>query len=119
MKSLVTKDLTIKPETRDGKIFIIWLGRSREMNPETILDPYLDDVVACAAESELIVDFSNLESMNSSTVPPILSFIKNLEKSNVTTKILYNGNLQWQRASFIPLSAIIKNYTYIEVVQKD
>ena len=51
--------------------------------------------------------------MNSSTIPPLLTFIKDLEESTTDATFLYNDEKDWQRASFKPLSIIAGRYKNI------
>jgi len=115
MKNLNSGDLIIQLEERGGKKFMSWLGKSREKNPGTELNPYFEEVITDFGNDELIVNFYKLEYMNSSTVPSIIKLFKLLEKSNISTIVQYNNESGWQRASFKALSTIAENLKNVTV----
>lgn len=115
MKSLESEGLKIEAAEDNGKVTLTWKGKSRNMTPELILDPYFAEIIPNLTGKVLTVDFSQLQTMNSSTVPPILSFIRNLEEKQIQTEVKYDCCLGWQCASFIPLSTIIRNYKYVKI----
>ena len=91
-----------------------WLGQSDSRNPASELNPYLDQLVDELKSCELTIKFNDLEYMNSSTVPPIIQFLKKLNTSEVTTLITYNAASKWQAASFKALetfSGILNHIT--------
>jgi hypothetical protein len=113
------KDGTLSIEIKDGdSVTMSWLGRSESREPAVVLNPYLTGIVDGMSGKELIVDFTKLEYMNSSTVPPIILLIKNLNTKGVVTKIYYDKESKWQAASFKALETISKSMTVIEVVGK-
>jgi len=113
------KDGTLTIEIKDGEIVVMsWLGKSESREPSAVLNPYLSKVLDGISGKELAVDFTKLEYMNSSTVPPIIQLIKNLDSKKVPTKIFYDKESKWQAASFKALETISKAMTSIEVVGK-
>lgn len=115
MKSLEYEDLNIEVTELETHVNIAWKGRCRTLNPENILDAYLAKVTQFVKGKVVIVTFDQLESMNSSTVPPLLTFIKDLEENGVDSTFLYDDNEDWQRASFKPLSIIAGKYKNIKI----
>lgn len=115
MKSLEYGDLKIEVNVLDSHIKVSWIGKCRTLNPEHILDTYLLKLSRFAAGKRLVVAFDNLESMNSSTVPPLLTFIKTLEDNSTESLFLYDDSEDWQRASFKPLSVIAGGYKYVKI----
>ncbi len=121
MKELLCGKLNIIVEEESNKVNMTWLGESREINPSSFLDPYLTDVVnqiENKGKKPLTVDFTKLHTMNSSTVKPILLFIKALEEKGVKAELFYNDKLSWQRASFLALAAITRNYKNVKIINK-
>jgi len=113
------KEGTLSIEIDDGeKITMSWHGRSESREPASVLNPYLVKLIDSISGKELIVDFTKLEYMNSSTVPPIIQMIKNLNTKAIITKIFYDKESKWQAASFKALETISKTMTSIEVVGK-
>ena len=113
------KDGTLSIEINDAdKVTMSWLGRSESREPAVALNPYLTGLIDSISGKELVVDFTKLEYMNSSTVPPIIQMIKNLNTKGVVTKIYYDKESKWQAASFKALETISKTMTSIEVTGK-
>lgn len=115
MEPLNYEDLKIEVVNFDTYIKVSWSGKCRALNPEHILDDYLEKLNSYATGTKLVVNFDKLESMNSSTVPPLLTFIKNLESSKIHTVFEYNIDEDWQRASFKPLAIITGKFTYVKI----
>ena len=116
MNSLEMEGLKLELTEKSSKVILMWKGKSRHMNPAMILDPYFSEILDILANKEFTMDFSQLVTMNSSTVPPILSFIKELEEKRINTEIKYDSSLGWQSASFIPISTITRDYKYVKVL---
>jgi len=116
MNSLEIEGLKLELIEKDNMVILKWKGKSRHMNPAMILDPYFSGILNNLINKEFIMDFSQLDTMNSSTVPPILSFIKELEEKQIKTEIKYDSSLGWQYASFVPISTITQDYKFIKVL---
>ena len=113
------KDGSLSIEIKDGEtITMSWLGRSENREPAVLLNPYLAGFVDSINGKTLVLDFTKLEYMNSSTVPPIIQLIKNLNAKAVATKIYYDKESKWQAASFKALETISKTMAGIEVSGK-
>jgi hypothetical protein len=106
MRDLNSGDLHINVEEKNNRIVMKWLGKSRERDPGAMLYPYFNEIINEIKEIDLTIDFSELEYMNSSTVPPILKLFKLLDTRKIHTKILYDSRSGWQCASFKALSTI-------------
>jgi len=119
MNDLIDGLLKINIENKENEIYLNWEGDSRDIDPASFLDPYLAGITEQIKTlgKKLIVNFKDLNSMNSSTVLPILKFIKNLEKESIQTEIIFDEESSWQKASFIPLSAITKLYKFVKVIR--
>ena len=94
---------------------IIWRGRSRSLNPEKTLDRYLEELQPGLVGRKVIVDFTELEAMNSSTVPPLLTFIRELETRNIPAFVIFNDSEHWQKASFIPLTVLTDKFKFVKI----
>lgn len=115
MKKLVYEDLTIEVTEQQNHYEISWIGQCRTLNPEFILDSYLAEVSQFLKGKKAVITFKKLDSMNSSTVPPLLTFIKTLEESAIDAEFVYNDEEDWQRASFKPLSIITAKYKHVVI----
>ncbi|MCB1322066.1 MAG: hypothetical protein KDK34_17540, partial [Leptospiraceae bacterium] len=87
MQSLEQGNLKIDASVdADGqRLLLKWIGKSVDADPAAVLDTYLDGVVKTAAQNgySLEMDFSSLDYMNSSTVPPIIRVIGDLHRQNI------------------------------------
>lgn len=92
-----------------------WLGQSDSRNPAIEINPYLDSLLDELKAFELIIKFDDLEYMNSSTVPPIIQFLKKLNTNEVKTLITYNTEKKWQAASFKALETFSSILNFITV----
>ncbi len=100
------------------KGLITWKGRSESREPSAVLNPYLKKEIEGLSCSELEVDFTKLNYMNSSTVPPIIQMVKNLNTKGISTKVYYDKSLRWQVASFKALETISRSLKNIDVLGK-
>lgn len=115
MEPLNYEDLVIEVENFEDYIKVSWIGKCRTLNPEQVLDSYLARLTKSVKGKKVMVMFDKLDSMNSSTVPPLLTFIKTLEDDGTEAVFLYDDKEDWQRASFRPLSVIAGKYRYITI----
>lgn len=115
MMPLNYEDLKIEVTDFEKYVKVSWIGKCRTLNPENVLDTYLAQLTQFVKSRKVYIVFDELESMNSSTVPPLLTFIKTLEENCTESIFLYNDNEDWQRASFKPLSVIAGKYQYVKI----
>lgn len=113
MENLIHEGLTIEPKMSDTNITLVWLGQSRSLFPGKVLDPYFEKVIEHLRNKELIIDFSQLVYMSSSTVLPIISFIKQLKQKQIPTLIKYDDSISWQNAAFPPLAEMLSFFENI------
>ena len=59
---------------------ITWIGKSEARDPSSIINPYFKNIFDKLKGKALEIKFEQLKYMNSSTVPPIIQLIKNLEE---------------------------------------
>jgi hypothetical protein len=115
MKNLKEGALEINSSISNGKTNIIWLGKSQDRDPGHMLNPYFEGIINEITGTEVSIDFTKLEYMNSSTVTSIINLIRLLDKAKVLTNLKYNKNLKWQSASFKALETITESMTNIKV----
>lgn len=116
MKNLKEGTLEINSSISNGKASIIWLGKSQDRDPGHVLNPYFEEIIKELNGTEVLIDFSKLEYMNSSTVTAIINLIRMLEESKISTKLQYDKNLKWQTASFKALETITESMNNIKVI---
>jgi len=98
--------LTLEKIVGDTSITIRFIGKSNERNPSKFISPILSDVLhqSDSGNKEIILDFKELEYMNSSTITPILKILdKATREKNYRITITYRQSLKWQDLSFSAL----------------
>lgn len=118
MNDLNLGSLNIIMKKDTNKATMAWTGLSVEREPALFLNPYLDKVAEELKGGEIIVEFQSLEYMTSSTVPPIIHFIKKLDINGIKTIINYDKSSKWQTASFKALETISLTMHNIKVEGK-
>lgn len=110
MEHLQSGQLNITASLDGGVMKLVWKGQSAEAHPDTFLNPYLEKLLgeAKSASHKIEMDFTQLEYMNSSTVPPLLRAISSIAKEGLTAEIKYKGDLKWQVASFRALENVVQ-----------
>lgn len=98
--------LTLEKIEDEPSLTIKFIGKSNERNPSKFIYPILSDALdqSANANKDIILDFRDLEYMNSSTITPILKILdkaKRTEKHRLT--IIYRQSLKWQDLSFSAL----------------
>jgi hypothetical protein len=71
------------------------------------LSPVLRDMSARMKDAEITVDFRKLEYMNSATVSPLITFVKNLDTAGTRVLVLFSDT-DWQRTHFQCMRAIAR-----------
>jgi hypothetical protein len=97
------------------KNIITWVGKSEARDPSSLFNPYFKDISKAFKGKELEIKFEQLRYMNSSTVPPIIQLIKDLEENGIKSTITYDKNSKWQVASFKALETIVRTMQNITV----
>jgi hypothetical protein len=98
--------LTLEKIVDDTSITIRFIGKSNERNPSKFISPILSDVLhqSDSGNKEIVLDFKELEYMNSSTITPILKILdKATREKNYRITIVYRQSLKWQDLSFSAL----------------
>ncbi len=115
MKSFARGELKISLKGNGRRVYMSWNGRSAERDPATLLNPYLEGLLDEIQNRELLIAFQELQFMNSSTVSPIIRFLKKLNERQVDTRITYDGRSKWQSASFKALNGLAMMMKHITV----
>ncbi len=80
MNDFESGPLQIKIKKVNSHHTMEWLGMSVDQSPEKALTGFLDELISVAKGTELHIDFTKMEYMNSSTVVPIFYLLKELFK---------------------------------------
>jgi hypothetical protein len=104
MEALKVGDLTIEVTELDAPptIRLNWLGISNERQPEKILAPFFEKVLAAAVDASrsLALHFEQIERFNSSTILAIIHLIQAARHRKVQLLVVYDPTRKWQRLSF-------------------
>ena len=97
--------LAIDELERDGAVVLAWRGRSAAREPGRFLVPLLDGALerARARGLRLVLDFTAVEYMNSSTFTPIVKLVAQARAAGVPVALEYSLARSWQALSFSAL----------------
>jgi hypothetical protein len=89
----------------EGTLVLAWRGRSDAREPGRFLVPALDAALerARAAGRKLVLDFTAVEYMNSSTFTPIVKLVAQARQAGVPLVLEYSLARSWQALSFSAL----------------
>ena len=89
----------------DTEIQIDWQGKSVERKPGEFITPILLNALKTSSElkKQIVLDFSKLEYMNSSTITPLIKILERAKRGSNYLTVLYDKNLKWQELSFSAL----------------
>ncbi|HRG46506.1 MAG TPA: hypothetical protein PLX69_11135 [Leptospiraceae bacterium] len=115
MKNFTLGNLTILSNASGSKITFSWTGASDNKELQKSLESYCMEILSELKDKEVTIDFTRLETMNSSSVPAIISWIKLLSENGITANIHYNKDSNWQKSSFRLLGAMSLQYKTVSV----
>src|SRR4051812_47404025 len=97
---LLTNDrLTIECSVAKPVYTLVWRGECDFRNPLEVLGPTLNRLIPELYDRKVVLDFRQLTFMNSSSVTPILSFIKAVCMKGIPVHLIYTASLSWQRTT--------------------
>jgi hypothetical protein len=106
-KELFASDrLTIHSVSTNQRYTLRWLGECDFRNPSEALGPTLRGILPELQDRRLVLDFRGLTFMNSSSVSPILMFVKAACSRGIPVHLIYNVNLSWQRVTASSMRAL-------------
>ena len=114
-----SNSLTIEIYDNDA-IKILWKGRSTERDPSTFIVPILFNSLVRGEETkkQIIMDFSEMEFMNSSSFSPIAKMLERAKQTKLDVSVLYNRAKKWQELSFTALQVFATEDNNISVTGK-
>ena len=97
--------LQINVTEYDDEINVYWSGKSIDRRPSAFITPILIKVLKKSIDrnKRMIMDFCNIEYMNSSTITPIIKILERAKRSKVSVTVKYLGSLKWQHLIFSAL----------------
>ena len=84
-----------------------WRGKSRDRDPGQFLMPLLVKTLERVRDGKkrLVIDFSEIEYMNSSTFSPIVKMLAEAQRGASRVLIEFHRGRKWQTLSFSALKA--------------
>ncbi|MFO0579327.1 MAG: hypothetical protein U1A78_35445 [Polyangia bacterium] len=110
------EDLSIQVSYDGDSATVEWSGMSEIQSPELSVGPFLKGLAPRLQGKKVTMDFRQLEYINSATLQPILSLIKELDDNKIDTVIKYDKAMESQRITFRCIIAITQPLTHITVV---
>ena len=109
--------LKIHLTNSNDSIHIGLTGKSVERDPSQIITPILLDALKHTGveNRHIILNFCQLEYMNSSTITPIIKILERAKRGNNRLTVLYNSSLKWQSLSFSALKIFETGDKRIEI----
>ena len=103
----IFEDGLLKLEVMENSdsISVDWKGKSTERNPGSFLTPILLQVLKNSSDPNrnIVLDFRNLQYMNSSTITPIIKILERAKRSKKHLTVIYDKSLKWQELNFSAL----------------
>jgi hypothetical protein len=106
--NLVSDNLFATVTRLDGKVSIVFEGKSDRQNPGEIISPWSAKVVPTLSGLDVDVDFRGLKYLNSSSFMPIFKMLSSTRDIADNVHVRYDGSVNWQRLSFASLETISK-----------
>ena len=97
---------------------IKWLGTSQLENPTSQLSPFFEDLAKKLQGGTAIVDFCELERMNSATVLAIINLCRTFDNKEIQTQVRYDKSSDWQAVTFEGISTLSRVMKHITVEPK-
>lgn len=97
--------LKIEVEENKSEIHIKFLGKSAERDPSGFITPILLEAMQNSKKFDkmIVMDFQELEYMNSSTITPVIKILENSGSISSSISILYKKSKKWQELCFSAL----------------
>lgn len=101
--------LTIEVTDAADSIHLLWKGRSTDRDPARFLLPLLRGTLERAGNGQkrVVLDFTLLEYMNSSTFSPLVRFLDEAARGEHRLLLEYSQDKKWQTLSFSALKAFM------------
>ena len=112
--------LTIRREQASEDLTLVFEGKSILRDPTEFLQPILLQVVEeiDAEGKRLVLDFSDLAYMNSSTFTPLVKTLERARLGRSRITVLYDADQKWQSVSFSALKIFTTDDGRVAVVGK-
>lgn len=111
------RELNIEVRHDQATVEVLWSGRSTAREPGAFVGPILTDALRKSTElgGKLVLDFRELQYMNSSTITPVIRVLHEAKKGTSRVAVLYHRATKWQELSFSALTIFETDDKRIEV----
>ncbi len=100
----------------ERQVLIIWRGVFDALNPNQTLGEFLWKQQEGLRNRDVLVDFSKMEFLNSTTLAVMLRFVKELDAIILKLTLKFNTAESWQMVSFRCMKAISRTLKNTEVL---
>jgi len=116
-ENFVDGPLSLRLFETDEAVCLEWRGQSMAREPARFLLPVLSKALDLGLQREkrLVIDFQQLEYLNSSTITPVIRILEHARRGHSRVRIVYNKALKWQALSFTALELFRTADARIEV----
>ena len=94
---------------------MVWEGTSDARDPASLLNPMLKQITDTMTRGPVSIDLRKLEYINSASVGPLLGFIRALDSKSISTIVVYDTDVDWQRIHYQCMKAMARTLTAVEV----
>lgn len=104
-RTFTSHSLEIRVTENQDTIKLTWAGRSVDREPGKFISPILLEIIKKSTDAgkRVILDFSRLSYMNSSTITPIIKVLERAKKGRNKITVTYEKSLRWQEVNFSAL----------------
>ena len=108
----LTKDsyhIEITINEPDKEFILNWYGKVTDRSPDTVLTPYFNSIIEASdsMKHSVILNFTKMDYLNSSTINCIIMLIRKLSAKNVKSKLIYSRSINWQALAFSTFEAFL------------
>ncbi|MEW6777405.1 MAG: hypothetical protein AB1405_14005 [Bdellovibrionota bacterium] len=98
-------------------VVLTWRGKSTARDPAAFVLPVLMKALdqGVREAKRVIIDFRNLEYMNSSTITPLIRILSMAQRGDVRVTVMYDSKLRWQELSFTALEIFETDDKRVEI----
>jgi hypothetical protein len=107
METFTDNTLTLELAESPERVVLAWKGKSNDREPARFLVPVLEKALSRGegGKREVVLDFSALDYMNSSTFSPLVKLLDQAAKGGHRVSLVYSQARKWQALSFSALKA--------------
>jgi len=104
-ETVADKTLTLELTDEGAEVLVRFAGRSTAREPRLFLQPVFTRMLDASVSQRkpLVLDFRQLEYLNSSTITPVVRLLHEAKSSGGKVIVRYRDDLNWQRLSFSAL----------------